>query len=76
MAQIFLFGNLRASLTLARSLSRAGHVVHAGVDDPDPYLFASRHVKGVLHHARPDSTRRRPCASWSSTSSVIPRSRR
>ena len=54
MAQIFLFGNLRASLTLARSLSRAGHVVHAGVDDPDPYLFASRHVKGVLNHARPD----------------------
>jgi predicted ATP-grasp superfamily ATP-dependent carboligase len=54
MSQIFLFGNLRASLTLARSLSRAGHVIHAGVDDPDPYLFASRHVKGVLHHARPD----------------------
>lgn len=51
MATIFLLGNLRASLTLARSLSRAGHRIIAGMDEPDPYLFLSRHVDQMVPHA-------------------------
>ncbi|HEX8570307.1 MAG TPA: hypothetical protein VF699_10360 [Caulobacteraceae bacterium] len=55
MTHVLLFGNLRSSLTVARSLSRAGHVVHAGWDEPDPYLTASRHVAHAFRHALPDS---------------------
>ncbi len=51
MATIFLLGNLRASLTLARSLSRAGHRIIAGMDGADPYLFLSRHVSETIAHA-------------------------
>ncbi|MBW3558342.1 MAG: ATP-grasp domain-containing protein [Proteobacteria bacterium] len=54
MSEIVLFGNLRASLTLARSLARDGHIIHAGYDELDPYLIASRHVAGAFQHARPD----------------------
>jgi predicted ATP-grasp superfamily ATP-dependent carboligase len=55
MARILLVGNLRSSLTIARNLSRAGHEVHCGVDDLDPFLFTSRHIKGVLWHPRTDT---------------------
>ena len=55
MAAIFLLGNLRASLTLARSLARAGHVIHAGYDDLDPFLVRSRVVAGTLSHAALDA---------------------
>jgi hypothetical protein len=48
MATVLLLGNLRASLTLARSLARAGHRIVAGMDAPDPYLFLSRHVAHVF----------------------------
>ncbi len=51
MATVLLLGNLRASLTLARSLARAGHRIVAGMDAPDPYLFLSRHVAHVFPHA-------------------------
>ena len=54
MSTVLLFGNLRSSLTAARSLARAGHVVHAGYDEFDPYLVASRCVSGVFPHAPPD----------------------
>lgn len=55
MAAVFLFGNLRASLTLARTLARAGHGVHAGYDDLDPFLVRSNAVTGVVGHPAPDS---------------------
>ncbi len=55
MATVLLLGNLRASLTLARSLSRAGHTIIAGMDAPDPYLFLSRHVASVFRHAPLDA---------------------
>lgn len=54
MSHVLLFGNLRSSLTLARSLAAAGHVIHCGMDEPDPYLITSRHVAGGFLHARPD----------------------
>lgn len=52
---VLLLGNLRASLTLARTLSRAGHRIIAGVDGADPYLFLSRHVDGWFRHAPLDA---------------------
>jgi len=55
MATVLLLGNLRASLTLARSLARAGHRIVAGMDAPDPYLFLSRHVSHVFAHAPLDA---------------------
>lgn len=55
MTHVLLFGNLRSSLTLARQLSRAGCVVHAGYDEPDPYLIASNAVAAVFRHALPDA---------------------
>ena len=54
MASVFLLGNLRSSLTLARSLARAGHAVHAGYDSLDPFLVRSRAVAGVCPHAMLD----------------------
>lgn len=54
MAGVLLIGNLRSSLTLARQLSRAGHEVHCGIDEIDPYLHTSRHVRGSFVHAAID----------------------
>ncbi len=51
MANVLLIGNLRSSLTVARRLSRAGHIIHCGFDDLDPFLFESRHVRGAFRHA-------------------------
>ncbi|MGF1461773.1 MAG: hypothetical protein ACFB2Z_01135, partial [Maricaulaceae bacterium] len=54
-----LIGNLRASLTVARSLARAGWTVDAGVDGLDPYLFWSNCVADTFRHppldAEPDA---------------------
>ena len=50
MAHILLVGILRNGLTVAREFSRAGHTVHIGVNEPDPYLFASRHVRNAFWH--------------------------
>ncbi len=55
MATVFLLGNLRASLTLARSLAKAGHRIVAGMDGADPYLFLSRHVAQTVVHAPLDA---------------------
>ncbi len=54
MAGVLLIGNLRSSLTLARQLSRAGHQVHCGVDELDPFVHASWHVRGSFVHAAID----------------------
>ena len=50
VAHILLVGILRNGLTVARQLSRAGHVVHIGVNEPDPWLFTSRHVRHAFWH--------------------------
>ena len=55
MSAVLLFGNLRSSLTLARKLARAGHAVHVGCDQDDPYLTASNCVAGAFRHAPPDT---------------------
>lgn len=50
MTDVLLIGNLRSSLPLARALGRAGYGVHCGVDEPDPYLFTSRYIRGWFEH--------------------------
>lgn len=55
MAGFLLLGNLRASLTLARKLHAAGHIVHCGVESADPYLSFSRAISGAFRHARFDA---------------------
>ncbi len=54
MTGVLLIGNLRSSLPLARELRRAGHAIHCGVDQPDPYLHTSRWVEGWFPHDEVD----------------------
>ena len=50
MGHILLVGILRNGLTVARELSRAGYTVHIGLNEPDPYVHASRHVRHAFWH--------------------------
>jgi len=59
MTDVLLIGNLRSSLTLARKLSRAGHGVHCGVDELDPFVHTSRAVRGAFVHAAIDQAPQR-----------------